>query len=127
MRVEVSWKGKKDKKDPVKNLSKSGMSNPVAKSSPAFAKGGVVAPAKKNKKEPVKNLGKSSPAFEKGGVMNAKPKHPAVRKQSVASKVASAVKGAVKGAVGGKTKQHPAMRANKKGNANIAANRAKKK
>jgi hypothetical protein len=55
--------------------------------------------------------------------MNAKPKHPAVRKQSVASKVASAVKGAVKGAIAGKTKQHPAMRANEKGSANIAANR----
>jgi hypothetical protein len=55
--------------------------------------------------------------------MNAKPKHPAVRKQSAASKVASAVKKAVKGAIAGKTKQHPAMRANEKGSANIAANR----
>ena len=72
----------------------------------------------------VKNKTKT---YKKGGVMNAKPKRPAVRKQSVASKVASAVKGAVKGAVAGKTKQHPAMRANEKGNANIAANRAKKK
>lgn len=88
MGVKVSWKGKKDKKDPVKNLSKSGMSNPIAKSSPAFAKGGVVAPAKKNKKEPVKNLGKSSPAFEKGGVMN-------TPKKNVAKKVAKAVKQAV--------------------------------
>lgn len=64
MRVEVSWKGKKDKKDPVKNLSKSGMSNPIAK------------------------MGKSSPAFEKGGVMN-------TPKKNVAKKVAKAVKQAV--------------------------------
>ena len=59
--------------------------------------------------------------------MNAKPKHPAVRKQSAASKVAAAVKGAVKKAIDGKTKQHPAIRTNEKGNANIAANRGKKR
>lgn len=68
----------------------------------------------------VKNKTKT---YKKGGIMNAKPKHPAVRKQSVASKVASAVKGAVKGAVAGKTKKHPAFRDNERGTANIAANR----
>lgn len=78
---------------------------------------------KKDKKEPVKNLSKSSPAFEKGGIMNAKPKHPAVRKQSAASKVAAAVKGAVKKAIDGKTKKHPAFRDNERGSANIVANR----
>lgn len=101
MGIKVSWKGKKAKQEPAKNMAKSSPTNPVVK--------------------------KSSPAFEKGGIMNAKPKHPAVRKQSVASKVAAAVKGAVKGAVAGKTKQHPAMRANERGTANIAANRTASK
>lgn len=66
---------------------------------------------------------KQTKTYKKGGIMNAKPKHPAVRKQSVASKVAAAVKGAVKGAVAGKTKKHPAFRDNERGTANIAANR----
>lgn len=49
MGVKVSWKGKKAKQEPAKNMAKSSPTNPVVKkSSPAFAKGGVVAPAKKN-------------------------------------------------------------------------------
>lgn len=75
-------------------------------------------------REPEKNQTKT---YKNGGIMNAKPKHPAVRKQSVASKVAAAVKGAVKGAVAGKTKKHGAFRDNERGTANIAANRTARK
>jgi len=61
MGVKVSWKGKKAKQEPAKNMAKSSPTNPIAKkSSPAFAKGGVMAPAKKNVAKKVANAVKAA-------------------------------------------------------------------
>lgn len=74
MGVKVSSKVKKAKQEPAKNMAKSSPTNPVVKkSSPAFAKGGVMNTPKKNVAKKVAKAvkqavmrtpkKKSSPAF----------------------------------------------------------------